>query len=290
MGGFVKLDGDIVQSSLWIDRDLRSVFITSLVLAEPFEVTEPIPQLEVRGLELTGWSVPPGWYGFVRAAGGGIVRTDGLDHETGLAMLEKLGNPDPDSRSQAFDGRRMVRVDGGYIILNYFLYRDRDYTAADRMKRLRNRKKGDGVTAALRCVTRNVTQAEDRVTESRGQSTEIKYTHADEIEAFVSTLPEPSRKVVSALARSQRNPSAWLASMAGMVEGMGGAAVSPAELSVALTEIAASDASATPANVRAFLRRAKKDAVAEINGGRKLTIGEDNYIRGLAALGVTSDA
>lgn len=35
----------------------------------------------------------------------------------------------------------MVRVDGGYIILNYDKYRQRDYTAKERMRRYRENKK-----------------------------------------------------------------------------------------------------------------------------------------------------
>jgi hypothetical protein len=128
MSGFVKLDTGILNSSLWIERDLRSLFVTALVMAEPFEVTESMPQLNVRSLESTGWTVPAGWYGFVEASGTGIVRRDGMtDIDAGLTVLETLCSPDPDSRSQDFEGRRLARVDGGYIVLNYFKFRERDY-------------------------------------------------------------------------------------------------------------------------------------------------------------------
>ena len=39
--GFVKLDCAIVDSSLWVERDHRSLFITALVMAEPFEFSGP---------------------------------------------------------------------------------------------------------------------------------------------------------------------------------------------------------------------------------------------------------
>lgn len=184
---FVKLDCGIADSSLWIERDTRSVFITALVMAEPLEVVEEMPQIAVRTLDLTGWVVPPGWYGIVHAAGTGIVRRDGCDEETGLTALEELGAPDPHSRSQEYEGRRLVRVNGGYIVLNYFKYRDRDYTAAERMRRLRARRKAN-VTRNDDDVTRNVTQAEDR-----GQSTEVRVqsttTSSSAREELLSRVP-----------------------------------------------------------------------------------------------------
>lgn len=142
---FVKVDCGILDSSLYerSARDQRSVFLTSLFMAKPFELSAPMPQLDVREIKPTGWNVPPGWYGIVRASAVGIIQRDGIDKEPGYQALDALGSPDPDSRSQAFEGRRMVRVDGGYVILNYFTYRDREYTSAERMRRLRGRRQAE---------------------------------------------------------------------------------------------------------------------------------------------------
>lgn len=139
---FVKLDCGILNSTLWVEREPRDVFITALLMAVPFEVTQPTPQFRVNSIEPTGFVVPPGWYGFVEAAGPGIVRRAIADPVLGMQALEKLGEPDLESRSADFDGRRLVRVDGGYIILNYMKYREKDNTAAIRQKRYRERKKG----------------------------------------------------------------------------------------------------------------------------------------------------
>jgi hypothetical protein len=144
MPPFVKLDVGILDSSLWIDLDGREIFITALLMAEPFELVEPAAQLRVRSLEAVGFVVPPGWYGIVRAAGIGIVKRAGIDLERGLAALERLGEAEADSRSSDYDGRRLCRIDGGYVVLNYFRYRDRDYGAAERMRRLRARRKKAG--------------------------------------------------------------------------------------------------------------------------------------------------
>lgn len=137
---FVKLDTGILNSTIWTDRDAREIFITALLMAEPRELPDT-PQIAVRTLEPTGWTVPAGWYGFVPAAGPGIVRRAGVDLVNGMAALERLGGPEPESRSQAFGGRRLVRVDGGYVLLNYMAYRERDYTAAERQRRLRERRR-----------------------------------------------------------------------------------------------------------------------------------------------------
>ena len=141
---FVKLDTGILDSTLWIERECREIFITALLMAEPRETVEPLAQLEVRSIKQTGFTVPPGWYGFVPAAGSGIARRAMLDIEVGLKALEDLGAPDQESRSDEFDGRRLVRVDGGYIVLNYMKYRERDYTTAERSRRYRERLKGNG--------------------------------------------------------------------------------------------------------------------------------------------------
>jgi hypothetical protein len=70
----------------------------------------------------------------------------------------------------------MVRVNGGYLILNYMKYRDRDHTAAERMRRLRARKKNEDVPRNVTLVPRNDTEAECRV-----QSTDTKKEKIQEL-------------------------------------------------------------------------------------------------------------
>ena len=152
---FVKLDTAILESTLWVDRAARDIFITALLMAEPREVAKPMPQYFVDRIEQTGFSVPPGWYGFVAAAGVGIARRAFVEQDEAMRALETLGSTDPHSRSPEFGGRRLVRVDGGFIVLNFFKYRDKDYTAAERMAKLRARRKAQEVTANSDAVTRN---------------------------------------------------------------------------------------------------------------------------------------
>ncbi len=165
---FVKLDCGILNSTLWFEREAREVFITALLMAEPIELTEPMPQIAVGSLDFTGWSVPPGWYGFVPAASVGILHQAQVTPDVGMPALTRLGEPEQTSRSKEFDGRRLVRVDGGFIVLNFMRYRDRDYTAAVRSARYRKRKqeKATEQVESRRSVTashRNITQAEAEV-------------------------------------------------------------------------------------------------------------------------------
>jgi hypothetical protein len=167
---FVKLDTRILESTLWIERDCREVFITALLMAMPREFLEPQPQIAVRQLEETGFVVPPGWYGFVDAAGIGIVRRAMVDPDAGLDSLERLGSADLESRTADFDGRRLVRVNGGYIVLNFMKYRDKDNTAAERAKRYRERQR-TLENASEHRDGHNVTR-DASLEEVRGQSTE----------------------------------------------------------------------------------------------------------------------
>lgn len=138
---FVKLDCTILRSTIWFDRPAREIFITSLLLAEPREFTEPVSQIAVGALEETGWNAPPGWYGFVPASGPGIVHVAGLPLAEGMAALVRLGDPEPESRSQDHGGRRLIRVDGGFVILNYMKHREKDHTSPLRSARYRERLK-----------------------------------------------------------------------------------------------------------------------------------------------------
>jgi hypothetical protein len=167
---FVKLDTHLLDSTLWIDAHASRVFLTALMMAEPWDSTTPMEQLEVRSLEKTGFVVPPGWYGFIPAAGIGIIRRAMLSDEDGYTALEALASADPESRSPEFEGRRLVRIDGGFVVLNFMKFRDRDYGAADRMRRLRERKKGENVRPNVTAVPPNVTQAETEGREQRAQA------------------------------------------------------------------------------------------------------------------------
>lgn len=206
---FVKLDCGILDSTLWLDRLARELFVTALLMAEPFEAPESIEQIAVRSLDLTGWLVPPGWYGFIHAAGVGILSRAGMrdeDFEKGYDALERLGAPDLTSRSAEFDGRRLVRVNGGYIALNYIKYREKDATSADRSRRWRERRKLRSATRVTDTPTRVIRhQAEAevqveavRTTRSDVRTSQKPQSRPTEKPAFIPPKPQtifqPRRK------------------------------------------------------------------------------------------------
>lgn len=208
---FVKLDCGILNSSLWPDRDARELFITALLMASPCDTEEPMEQIEVRVIRPTGFIVPVGWYGFVEASGLGIIRQAGLEREAGLAALERLGAADEHSRSDAWEGRRMVRVDGGYIILNYMPYREKDHTAAERARRYRDRKREDASRRDVTPSRRNVTQAdaENRVhTQEEGGSV----NRAREAAAPVKASPPPQQPIASPGEAGEQAGHVWTSS------------------------------------------------------------------------------
>lgn len=113
---YVKLDTGILDSTLWLsDSDVRVTFITMLAMATP--------------------------KGLVEATAPGIARRANLSIETVRAALKILESTDEDSRTMAEDGRRILRVDGGYQITNYTKYREKDHTNAERQRRFRERKR-----------------------------------------------------------------------------------------------------------------------------------------------------
>lgn len=108
MSGFTKLFGDILYSSIWQEADAtRLVWVTLLAMADR--------------------------EGVVRAALPGIAHAARVSPEATAEAMEKFQSPDPQSRSQDYEGRRVERVDGGWRLLNYEKYRGK-MREADRME------------------------------------------------------------------------------------------------------------------------------------------------------------
>ncbi len=130
---FVKLDCGIIHSSLWAESsDTKICWITLLLLADQ--------------------------NGFVRAAPSAIAREAGIPAEVARKAISLFCSPDNESRSPENQGKRIERVDGGFHILNYEKYRERDYTNAERQKRWRERNV-TGVTEPLPVTPRNTSRS-----------------------------------------------------------------------------------------------------------------------------------
>lgn len=95
---FTKLFSSITTSSIWNeDNSTRIVWITMLAMADKT--------------------------GYVSASVGGLAHESRVSKEECEKALTVLKNPDIDSRSKEFEGKRIEIVDGGFQLLNHAKYR-----------------------------------------------------------------------------------------------------------------------------------------------------------------------
>jgi hypothetical protein len=98
MSGFTKLDSEILTSTIWAESlPTKVVWITVLAMMDK--------RSEVHG------SIP------------GIARIAGVEVEDCRIAIQKFLDPDKDSRSHEFEGRRLREIDGGWFVLNGDKYR-----------------------------------------------------------------------------------------------------------------------------------------------------------------------
>jgi len=116
--GYELLDGELTKSTLWMfgSKDAKILFITILA--------------ECRGSDICRTPVTV------------LVRLAGLTESEGQTALDELGSPDPESKYQGHDGRRVIRVQDeigkGLHIPSYKSRRNR-YLSKDRMAQMRQR-------------------------------------------------------------------------------------------------------------------------------------------------------
>lgn len=97
---YAKLFSSITESSLWCEADeVRILFVSMLAKADQT--------------------------GFVEAALPGLARLANLSPDRVQAALEVLQAPDPHSKNPEHEGRRIMPVPGGWMLLNYEHYRQR---------------------------------------------------------------------------------------------------------------------------------------------------------------------
>lgn len=98
MAGYTKLFSSILDSSIWSEPDhVRLVWITMLAMCDRDGIVEA--------------SLP------------GLVRRAVLPQDKVEDALRVLGEPDLHDRSGVKDGRRIEAVQGGWVIVNYEVYR-----------------------------------------------------------------------------------------------------------------------------------------------------------------------
>jgi uncharacterized phage protein (TIGR02220 family) len=127
--GFTKLDEGIVLSSIWDEPSTtRVVWVTMLAMADQD--------------------------GMVMCSRSGLNRTANISQEDFDIAISCLESPDPDSRSPEFEGRRVQRCDGGWLILNHAKYRQWTPSMKPSAIRMRRKRiKDKGVTSASLDVT-----------------------------------------------------------------------------------------------------------------------------------------
>jgi len=114
--GFTKLFNTIVTSTIWReDNDTRILWITMLAIADRYG--------EVSG------SVP------------GMAHIANISEEGCRRAITKLESPDPDSRTPDYEGRRIEKIDGGWHVLNYELYRKK--LSADELREYKRIKQAE---------------------------------------------------------------------------------------------------------------------------------------------------
>lgn len=97
---YAKLFSSITESSLWgAAHHVRILFVSMLAKADAT--------------------------GFVEAAMTGLARIANLSLEEAATAIAVLEGPDQDSKNPDNDGRRVAKVPGGWMVLNYEAYRNR---------------------------------------------------------------------------------------------------------------------------------------------------------------------
>ena len=171
MSGWTKLFSSLPTSSIWSEAyATRIVWTTMLAVADAEGLVEG--------------SVP------------GFARLANVTIEEMQTAIDRLSSPDPYSRTPDHDGCRIERVQGGWRILNYRLYRERVGQSAERMRRWRDR---HGVTprhcdATSRDVTAEA-EAEAEEEEER-EAPEAPSPRAEDLTQRRDEAPRPPHRPI----------------------------------------------------------------------------------------------
>lgn len=97
---YTKLFRELLHSTIWFEPDhIRVLWITMLALKDDrHEVMASVP---------------------------GLAKASSITREQCEEGLKLLSSPDPDSRSQEHEGRRIDKIKGGWVILNGENYREK---------------------------------------------------------------------------------------------------------------------------------------------------------------------
>lgn len=208
----------------------------------------------------------------------------GMTTERATAAIAFLCAPDAKSRSKVAEGRRLIQEgEIAYRVVNHETYRairsEEDRRAYNREKQREHRARVKARVNDSQSLSSVSAQAVSRKQEAEG---EANNTHTPGLSELLSILPAYSHTAVQGYARRARHPESWVTAVAAMLNGMGtanGKAVAPDELGRALAEMAATSTDPSPANIRAFLRRAKSDAARGDGGKNGKVSAYDHWVK-----------
>jgi hypothetical protein len=165
--GFTKLFSSILTSSIWSEDDkTRILWITILACTDKD--------------------------GFCQAAVPGLAAMARLTVQDTATALAKLEGPDPYSRTQDYEGRRIEKADGGWIVLNHGKYRDRERVErrreyqADLMREKRRKESEAVLTDANKVLT-----AANKVLTGANRSVSVSVSASGSESASVRTVFHP---------------------------------------------------------------------------------------------------
>jgi len=169
MSGYTKLFSSIIASTIWReDNDTRIVWITMLAMADR--------------------------YGIVEASVPGLSDMARVDVDGTRRSILKLMSPDPDSRSDEYEGRRIEKVEGGWRILNHGRYREKlsedDRREYQRRWQAQRRAKEKDVEPSVDTCRQVVTEVDD-VDTSRSRSRVQKQSTDAEVGALAPARVNP---------------------------------------------------------------------------------------------------
>lgn len=162
---FSKLDEGITKSSVWSEAlHVRVVWIA--FLAEKDE------------------------NGFVAAARSGMIRVCNVTPEQFDDAERILSSPDPESRTKDFEGRRIEKIEGGWVVLNHEKYRLSEQVKKEKHKEyMQNwRKSKDCEITVNTCEFTNVHNVSPSVSVSVSESASVSEEGRDSKEK--ETRPE----------------------------------------------------------------------------------------------------
>lgn len=280
-GGFVKLYGSIITSSVWVEpHHVFRVWITLLVLADK--------------------------NGYVAGTVPGIASIARVTEAECEEALDRFLEPDKYSRTPEHEGRRIECAEGGWTIVNHGKYRelrtDSQIANAERQRRHQEKKRAaesgaENETEGPNPPQESVSPNASNTPEYRVQSTEAEVVQKSSLspareEALELTgsngRPDPSwpEPVMEFLRRRESGLVAWTSAFVGMLQGLGapgGRAVTVEQIAQACIEIEQLGGEISPRRFRRVLEQVIEPTLRSGAGADAEFVAASNRLQEIAS-------